>query len=274
MKSGKMGVCVLLSCMHQKDDSIVERTNIQTDVVIVNQCDEDSQTERCFKNRKGRKCHVMFINTTERGLSRSRNLAIRHATQPICLLCDDDEFLETDYEEKIQQAYLDNAGMGCILFMINRNDLPTPKVYPATARRVGFKQMMQSSSVQITFLHEKIKHYGILFDTMLGSGTGNGAGEENKFLLDIKRKKIGVYYVPQTIGTVLPGNSLWFNGLTDKYMRNQGWSSRRFLGNVKGMFYILFFWFRHIDMIKKEMPVLKGLKCLMQGFFETRVEKD
>lgn len=268
-----LGVCVLLSCMHQKDDSIVERTNIQTDVVVINQCDEERIIERVLVNKKGRACNVLFICTKERGLSRSRNMGIRYATQPICLLCDDDEVLDDNYEEKILRAYSEHIDEACILFMVERKDCEIPKKYPATPRKVGLIQILQSSSVQITFCPEIIVHNNIMFDTQLGSGTGNGGGEENKFLLDIRREHLSIYYVPVNIGAVLTGNSMWFTGYTTQYLINLGWSSRRSLGSVLGLAYILLFWVRHYDVISKEQPALKGVSFLFKGYFETRAEK-
>ena len=99
-----MKLILLISCMHEKDHSIIERSNVQTDVVVVNQCDKDSVDEFDFKNKKGETCHAKFINTTERGLSRSRNMAIRNAWGDVCLICDDDEWLSDDYADTIIKA--------------------------------------------------------------------------------------------------------------------------------------------------------------------------
>lgn len=95
----------ILSRMHQKDASIIERSNVQSDVVIINQCDRNDIEDFDFINKKGRKCHAKFISTTERGLSKSRNMAIRNAWGDICLICDDDEWIADDSEDKILKAY-------------------------------------------------------------------------------------------------------------------------------------------------------------------------
>ena len=74
-----MTLTLLIACIHEKDTSIIERSNVQTDVVVVNQCDHDSVEEFDFVNKKGRTCLAKFICTTERGLSRSRNMALFNA---------------------------------------------------------------------------------------------------------------------------------------------------------------------------------------------------
>lgn len=95
-----MIINTLISCMHETDHSIVKRSNVQSDVVVVNQCDRNSIEEFDFTNNTGEKCHCKYINTTERGLSCSRNMAIQNGWGDICLICDDDEHLSDDYPEK------------------------------------------------------------------------------------------------------------------------------------------------------------------------------
>lgn len=266
-----MNINVLISCMHQKDADIIHRTNIQTDVVVVNQCDNDKVSEFDFQNKKGKICHAKFINTKERGLSRSRNMAINNSWGDVCLICDDDEYLEDDYDVKISEAYQNHPEEKIIVFTIERNDYETPKQYPPHEQYVGLKQLLQTSSVQVTFKREEIKREGLLFDVMLGSGTGNGAGEENKFLMDCKRKGFKIYYVPICLGAVLTGNSTWFKGYTPQFMKNQGWTSRRALGTPIGFCYIMSYGLRHRALFKKDgMNMYNVYKYLLQGFFEKR----
>ena len=52
-----------------------------------------------------------MIYTTERGLSKSRNLAIANAKTDICLICDDDEIFVDNYEEIILNAYYENKNV-------------------------------------------------------------------------------------------------------------------------------------------------------------------
>lgn len=256
--------------MHQHDHSIIEKSNVQTDVVVVNQCDLDSISEFDFTNKYGNKCHAKFINTTERGLSRSRNLAIQNAWGDICLICDDDELLDDDYSKKILSSYDSHPDKHVIIFQIERKDKQTPKKYPQNEGAVGLKQILQTSSVQITFRRNKILENHISFDVKLGSGTGNGAGEENKFLIDSKKAKLFIYYVPINIGTVLMGNSSWFKGYDAEYMRNRGWVSRRILGSCVGFAYIIFFVIRHRNLYSNNLSIASAFKNMFVGYLEKR----
>ena len=72
----------------------------------------------------------------------------------------------------------------------------------------------------------------------MGSGTGNGGGEENRFMMDCYKTKLPMYYTPINIATVLPGESQYFHGYDNKWCRNFGWTTRRLLGLFLGSLYI------------------------------------
>lgn len=256
--------------MHQKDAGILERSNVQSDVVVVNQCDHDSVEEFDFVNKKGRTCHCKFINTTERGLSRSRNMAIRNAWGDICQICDDDEVLADDGEDKILKAYTENPDAGVIAFALIRND--NGKTYPVEKMTLGFKQILKTCSLQVTFSRNLLKLHGIQFDEMLGSGTGNGGGEENKFMLDWRKSKTKMLYYPDIIATVNPGESQWFHGYDEKFFYNLGWTDRRVFGPVLGLIYIIY-WpiFRKGYYSKRsKISTFTAITAGIKGYFSKR----
>lgn len=263
-----MKLTYLISCMHQNDASIIKSTGVQSDVVVVNQCNRDSIEEFDFKNKKGKICHAKFICTTERGLSKSRNMAIRYADGDICQICDDDQTVVDNGEEIITKVYEDNPEMGVIAFSLIRLD--GDKKYPTRRQKLKFRQILKTNSLQITFRRKVIIEKGIQFDEKMGSGTGNGGGEENMFLFDCCRKGIGLLYSPEIIGTVLPSESQWFKGYDEKFMRNQGWASRRTMGTVLGFFYVIRYGIAHRHLYKNDMTMMCVFKNLLKGYFEKR----
>ena len=259
-----MTLSVLISCMRQKDWGIVERTNVQTDCVVVNQCDCDKVEEFTFANRLGRECKVKFISTTERGLSRSRNMAIRNSTSDVCLICDDDEWLENDYEHTILSAYEENSKADVIAFALIRKDVV--KTYPAVKKSLGFIQILKTSSLQISFKRDLQGRKNISFDEKMGSGTGNGAGEENKFLLDCRRAKCRMLYYPGVIATVNKAESQWFKGYDEKYFFNHGWSNRRSMGGFLSLAYILYYTVSHYSFYSSDVSFLRAFVCELKGW--------
>lgn len=263
-----MKVVVLISCMNEKDYTIIERTNLRTDAVIINQTDSDSIQNIRFISSDGVEHTALFVNSSERGLSRSRNMAIEYAEDAeICLICDDDERLEDDYETKIVNAY-SNAPLNTVLiaFAFRMDAHSCPMNY----HRFSFKDIMRTSSVQITFRRDFIIKHHISFDVLMGSGSGNGGGEENKFMLDVWKNGAGMLYVPDVITFVNKGNSKWNSTVSSKYFKNLGWSSRRLLGFFPAGVYILFHSITHYRSYSEKYGFFTVLKYMFSGFFDKR----
>lgn len=261
-----MKVEVLISCMHQTDASIITRTNVQSDVLVVNQCDKDEVEEHSFLNKKGEECHARIIHTTERGLSRSRNMAIRNATGDVCLVCDDDEYLYDDYYKGIAEAFEQNPDYDVIAFRV---DYPR-KTYPLQSRKIGYIDALKVSSVQIAFRRESVVRKYICFDEKMGSGTGNGGGEEIRFLFDCLKNKLKVYFIPYVIGSVSQADSQWFKGFTDTYFLNRGWSNKKILGIPLAILYDSYFAVTKYRMYSKENSFFNAFFCMLRGTFQKR----
>lgn len=265
-----MNLVVLISCMHESDHSIIERTNVQTDVVVINQCDIDSEERFIFVDKNGIEHKALFINTTERGLSCSRNMAMKHATDAeICLICDDDERLEDDYERLILKAYENNKKpIDVASFAFNRTDKNGS--YPKVEKKMGIRRICKTSSVELSFRIKEIQDAGISFDIKMGSGTGNGGGEDIKFMLDCRRKGLRMRYFPYIIGSLLSYNSQWYHGHDCKLLIDTGWTSRRMFGFMIGYLFILYKVVRDYKDYKKEMSVFSAFYFLNKGFFSKR----
>ena len=257
--------------MHQHDHSILEKSNVQSDCVVVNQCDRDETEEFDFINKFGQKRHCKFISTTERGLSRSRNMAIANAPDDaICLICDDDEWMADGYEDTILDAFAEHQNAALIAFALDRKDLRLRKEYPEETKSLKFVQILKTSSLQLSVKKTQLMRYGISFDEKMGSGTGNGGGEENKFMLDIRRRRLKMMYVPKIIATVKPGESQWFKGYTPTHMQNFGWSSRRSMGPFIGLLYIHRWILTHQHFYKKDISAWGAYTNALKGFFQSR----
>ena len=90
-----MKVQVLVSALDKDIITLPSQMNIETDAVIVNQCDRYDYYElekiRCFCMK-------------ERGVGLSRNTALLHADADICLFSDEDIVLTKGYAELIKTA--------------------------------------------------------------------------------------------------------------------------------------------------------------------------
>lgn len=260
-------VVVLLSCMHQKSELIISKSHIQTDAIIINQCDTDSVEELTFCNEKGVVCKVKYISTTQRGLSNSRNMAILNApSNCICVVCDEDEVLADNYEQLIQEGYNNFKAPDIVAFKVGWDGFG--KKYPTNPHKLSYLQALRVCSVQITFKIESIRKACIVFDPLMGSGTGNGAGEENKFILDCKRHGMNLFYYPNEIASISQGDSKWFKGFDKKYFENFGWSAKRIHKNMfLTSIYLLYYAFSKWNLYKKEYSFFAAIKSMYKGMF-------
>ena len=252
-----MNLEVLISCMHQKDGSIIKDTNITSDVLVINQCDsKDYQEFSISSKRKAR-----IISNTERGLSRSRNMAIQNSLGDICLLVDDDEVLNEDYETNILEGFKQNPNADIIAFSL----IYSNKKYSKKSYNVNYLSSLRIGSCQIAFRRKRIISKNIKFDTKFGSGSGNGPGEENLFLFECLKKKLKVIYLPITIGTVNQESSQWFNGFDNTYFFNRGKIIKELMGSFLAVCYAFEFAVVKYPKYKKETSFFNAIKLMVKG---------
>lgn len=192
---------------------LLKNNNVTGKYVVVNQTDKDG-----IKNTK----NGVIIYSSERGLSKSRNLAISESNMPISLLSDDDIYYMDGYRTIIAEAYNRHPDADIIAFSVKYQDRTKTK-HMFKEGRVGYLKSLGISSVQISFLTESIKANDIKFDESFGAGSVYNFGEENIFLYDCLKRKLKIYYVPMTIATIMnTRDSSWFRGYNEKYLATRG----------------------------------------------------
>lgn len=255
---------LLVSCMHQKDDSLLRKSCITSDAVVINQCDQDQYHEYLTEHGTAR-----VLSTTQRGLTKSRNMAIRNARADVCLLCDDDEVFVPNYEQKVLSAYENLPQADVIIFkMVNR-----PPSFPDRIQELKFPKTMKVSSWQISFRRQRLLDSGVRFDELLGAGTGNGAEEELKFLLDCEKAGLKMYYVPTEIASVGQEQSTWFSGFTETFFENRGATTRYILGFVPAAAYAVYYVVRKKKLYKGQITPVKALSATFRGIRENKITK-
>ena len=85
-----MKVEVLASVMNASLRETVQHMNLQSDAVIINQCDRLGQEEMQISQENGEARTIRFYSFPDRGIGRSRNEAILRARGDICLFSDAD----------------------------------------------------------------------------------------------------------------------------------------------------------------------------------------
>lgn len=239
---------------------MVHTSRLTGNVLMVNQCHREADVTQG---------PVRMLSTTQRGLTRSRNMAIRNATADICLLCDDDEEFVDDYEQAILSVYAKLPQADVIIFKMKNR----PASFDDRIQRLRFPKIMKVSSWQISFRRERLLRSGVFFDEHLGAGTGNGGEEELKFLLDCQRAGLNIYYVPVEIASVAQTESTWFHGFDEKFFENRGATTRYILGPALAGAYGIYYVLRKRGMYAGDIAPQDALKATFRGIRENKITK-
>lgn len=254
-----------MSCMYQPDSSILQRSNIPCNTTVINQCGENKVESFIWQNlNSGNKHKIVFISTTDRGLSRSRNLAIENAQADICLLADDDEVFYKDCADIVKNAFDENPHIDIIAFQIDN----AGKVYPKRRKSIGYIGALRIASWQIAFRRQSIYRQNIRFDETLGSGASKAGGEENKFLYDSLKKGLRILFIPVSIGRMVEGESKWFHGYNKDYFLDRGKMTRKLMGRFFAFLYAGYFLSSKYGLYGKDISFWDAGKSIIKGILQ------
>lgn len=249
---------VLVSTMHQSDFSLINNMNIKSDAVVINQCDENNQQE-FYHNEK----RINWINTFERGLSKSRNMAIRNSAADICMISDDDLVYVNDYKEKVLHQHELYPEADIIVFQVEGIEAKF-KNYHHKKRELNYLTSMKVASVEISFKRKSIIENNIFFDDNFGAGAKYQMGEENIFLTQCLRKGLKIIYVPVKIADLHMGESSWFKGYNKDYFVSKG-AQFTAMSKTFSIPYIIQFALRKFNLYRLDMKMTNSLKYMLQG---------
>ncbi|WKA53975.1 glycosyltransferase family 2 protein [Planococcus shixiaomingii] len=258
-----MDIDYLVSTINQSDYSIVKNMNIcENNYVVINQVFNNEVSPPADIHTPKRK----FISVLDKGLSKSRNMAIKNSEGEICVICDDD----MDYTlpaDKINEYYNQYPKADIIIFKVDGIN----KNYWKKITKLSFLKTMKVSSVQITFKRENIISAGITFDEEFGAGAKYFFGEENILLWDCLRKNLNIIFVPEYIGNLNNNRpSSWFTGYDENYFFSKGAVFYR-MSKLLSLPLVLQFairkyktYHRYINIFKAVAHMLRGRKDLLK----------
>lgn len=211
-----MKVQVLVAAMNQNDHSLLDKMNIQSDVIVGNQSDYNSIEHFKYKEHQ-----ATYLNFAERGVGLNRNNALMRATGDICLFADDDMVYEDNYVEMMEKAFMDFPGADVIVFNL-KEKVPTRKVITKPTK-VGYLNYLRYGTARIAVRLRSVKKHGIFFNQCFGGGTEHCHGEDNLFLNACLKNGLNIVAIPEYIATLTEERaSGWNNGYDEKYIRDQG----------------------------------------------------
>lgn len=253
-----MQLQILLSTMHQENYHLLSNMNLQSDAVVVNQGMLDDKRELTLESN-----NILWINSSDKGLSKSRNLAIANASEEICLISDDDIEYIDNYKNKILEQFQKYPDADIITFQVEGIESKFKDYHPS-ARKLNYLTSMKVASVEVAFRLDSIRKANLKFNESFGSGSNFYMGEENIFLYNCLKKKMKIYYVPIKIANLHVINSSWFEGYTEKYFISKG---AAFTGMSRILSYLFIFQFalRKYKLYKSQMTFTRAIRYMIEG---------
>ncbi len=249
---------VLMSVMFQKDFSLAEKCNADCDILVINQCDYEGYDEEIYNNHR-----VRMISTTERGLSKSRNMAIANAVGDICILCDDGVTYRSGYLNEIKKAFNEIPQADIISFKISRLNPGIVHLEKKDEKIRKAPSHKTYSSCSLVFRLKKVIESGIRFNEDFGSGSNKiTQGEESLWQRAAREKRLKIYQHPFCILDVEQSSSTWFRGYNEKYFYNLG----AYLSQVSPkLSQLLKFYYIYRFRLAKELSIKQKIKWLKAG---------
>lgn len=251
---------ILLATMNQEDDSLLDKMNVNSDIIVCNQNQKKFQ-KKIYKHKN---YNVEWYDFTEKGVGLNRNNALMRSNADICLIADDDVTYINDYDKIIKRQFDENPQADVILFNIY-SDSKNKRFICTKKMKINNFNCGRFGGVRIAFRRTKVIKNSISFNLLFGGGAQFTAGEDVMFIRDCIKKGLKVIAVPDYILKLREEReSTWFNGYNEKFFRDLGASYVYHYGNFA---YI----FASIQLIRKKKIWLKYIdgkiakKCIKEG---------
>lgn len=198
MKPSSVPFEILISTMFRSDISFLDAMFPDGDysqyfILIINQTD----TERQLHSNQ---VNVRVINTEERGLPQSRNMAIQNALGRICLVADDDVLYVKDMMSIILNGYDTYPDAAVITFQLQNTKGTLYRKYPEIIRHTD-ASCRTVNGVVISFKKDILLTTNTLYNPHFGLGATFSGANEYVFMKNVLKARLPAYFVPEVILT-------------------------------------------------------------------------
>lgn len=249
---------LLVSALNANIDELILKMRINSDAIIVNQCNESNYRE---VEHLGHTVRVFSFD--ERGVGLSRNNALMRAGSSIAMFSDDDIEYVDDYEKLVEDEFSKYPKADVLLFEFDICE--ARRTYHNTKyKRVRWYNCGRYPTFCMAFRTSKVHDRNITFSLLFGGGAKYSNGEDSLFLQECIKKGLKVYVTPTKLGREIEGESTWFKGYNEKFFYDRGVLYRHLYGNVALLFGFRFL-IKHKDKIKGEISFKDAYRMMKKG---------
>lgn len=252
---------VLISTVDADVRKVAAGMNLETDAIIINQCDRSDYLEYSY-NDKLIRCFFM----AERGVGLSRNTALMHADHEFCLFSDEDIVLDPGYEQIVCGAFENNPDADLITF--NFQVHPARKTYyNQENKRIRWYNYGRYPTFAVAVRTESLRRANVSFSLLFGGGARYSNGEDSLFLHDCLKKGLHLYADIGKIGREIYRESTWFKGYNEKFFIDRGVLYHYLYGKMAKPFSLRFLYAHKKEMLG-EISMEKAYGLMKQGIRE------
>jgi len=233
--------------------------------LIVHQAYVDISISNDAKERFSYK-DITLIKSDTKGLTNSRNEALKYSTEELILISDDDVIYEYDMADKIFLAKKNNP-FDIALFKAKVTEDSTDfRKYPINNRKLSKIDCLHACSIEMVLDKKRIDASGVMFNNDFGIGAKFICGEESIFLFDAIDANLNVSFINQYIVSHPKESTATNKNNAFSILKAKGAVYRYGFGFIIGLLLILRLSF--LKPISKVMGVSKFyfLKSLFTGF--------
>lgn len=256
-------VQVLVSTVDNDAVELYKKMNIDTDAVIVNQCDKYD-----YKKLKLTHGSVQCFNMKERGVGLSRNTALLHANADVCLFSDEDIIYTEGLQNVVRETYIKHPEADMILFNVKVS--PARRTYwNEKVKRIRWYNYGRYPAYSISGKLDSLRRANVHFSLLFGGGAKYSNGEDSLFLRDCLKSGLKIYAVPVCIGEETERESTWFHGYTKKFFTDRGVLYYYLYGKLSRIFALRFLLKNKKEMCA-EIPFKEAYALIKEGIRSQR----
>ena len=258
---------VLVAAVNAIPEELAERMRLDSDAIIVNQCDHYEYSEFQRNYRK-----IRVFSMAERGVGLSRNTALLRGEGDILLFGDDDICYDEDYEENIIEAFEQNPDADGITFNLEVD--PRRKTYENTReRRIRFYNYGRYPTYALAVRADSIRRANVCFSLLFGGGARYSNGEDSLFFHDCLKKGLHLYASTRKIGKELYRESSWFDGYHEKFFYDRGFLYAHLYGKFAHLWALRFLLAKRATILT-EHSLGEAFSLMCRGIQDGKSRKD
>lgn len=252
---------LLISSLNSDAENLIKTMNVKSDAIVINQCDRDGEEELCIEGNK-----IKVISRNERGVGRSRNLAIDNSTADIILFSDEDIIYKDGYEEAVLEAFETKKDASVLTFNFDVDERRRT-YYNTDSHQITWKNYGRYPAYAIAVRRKDILDKGIKYSELFGGGAKYSNGEDSLFLHDCLKKGLVMYSETALLGMETYRESTWFKGYSDKFFFDRGVLYHFLYGKVAALFGLRFL-VKNKSVMLKDISLMKAFSLLRKGIKE------